>query len=170
VLLSGPFLAASALLVLAGAAKAVDPAPLVRALRSVRLPASRGLVRVVAAAEVVLGVAAVATGARVAAAMVGLSYAAFTGFVLLARSRGGVLASCGCFGKQDTPPTVLHAVLTGAVAATALAVAVRPHGDLAGVVDETGLALLPASAAVAVGLYVALAVLPLLSRPARLAR
>lgn len=168
--LSGPFLAACALLAVAGAAKLVDPAPLVRALRSAGLPGSRALVRAGAAAELVLGVAAAVSGSRVAALLVALSYAAFTAFVLRARARGGVLASCGCFGKQDTPPTLLHAGLTGTVAVTAGAVALDPHGDLSGVLAQTGPALLPASAAVALALYVALALLPLVSRPAAVTR
>ena len=31
-------------------------------------------------------------------------YAGFTAFVVLALRRGGVLSSCGCFGRADTPP------------------------------------------------------------------
>ena len=50
----------------------------------------------------------------VPALLVAASYAAFTAFVLLARSRGGVLASCGCFGRADTPPTTTHVVVTAA--------------------------------------------------------
>ena len=167
VILSGPFLAAAALLVLAGLSKVADPQSLVRALRSVGLALPAGAVRLAAAGEAVLGVVAVLTGGRVAAALVALSYAGFTAFVLLALGRGGVLASCGCFGKQDTPPTRTHAVLTGAVAVLAVGVAVRPHGSLMTVVDGGGVALLLASAAVAVTLYLALALLPMLTtRPA----
>ena len=52
-----------------------------------------------------------------------MAYAGFTAFVVLALTRGGVLSSCGCFGKADTPPTRAHAVVTGAAALVALAVA-----------------------------------------------
>jgi len=162
--LAGPFLAAALLLVAAGGAKLADPLPLVRALRSARLPAPVGAVRGVAGVEVALGLAAVATGARAAAVGVGLSYAAFTGFVLLARHRGGVLASCGCFGKADTPPTTTHVVVTAALSAVAAVVAVRPLGPVPELLAGSpmgGLALIVATAAVAATAYLVLAVLPL---------
>ena len=163
--LAGPYLAAAVLLAAAGAAKLRDPLPLVRALRSARLPGSSGLVRVLAAAELVLGVLAVVLGSRATAALVCASYLAFTGFVLLARRRGGVLASCGCFGRSDTPPTATHVVVTAALAAGAAAVCVRPLGPLTGVLDAApaaGLPLVLATAAVAVSAYLVLALLPLL--------
>ncbi|MCW2678684.1 MAG: hypothetical protein JWM62_85, partial [Frankiales bacterium] len=62
--LAGPYLAAAALLVAAGGAKLIDPLPLVRALRSVGLPAPAPLVRAGAAAELLLGLLAAATGSR----------------------------------------------------------------------------------------------------------
>ena len=162
--LAGPFLAAAVLLVAAGASKLAEPLPLVRALRSARLPAPASAVRAVAGAEVGLGLTALLTGARAAALGVALSYAAFTGFVLLARRRGGVLASCGCFGKADTPPTTTHVVVTAALAGVAGAVAVRPLGpvpDLLAGSPLGGFALLLATAAVAATGYLVLAVLPL---------
>ncbi|MCW2608064.1 MAG: hypothetical protein JWO60_2757 [Frankiales bacterium] len=156
--LAGPFLAAAALLVLAGAAKVLDPAPLVRALRSLGLPGGPLVVRLAAAAEVVVGVAALLTGSRAAALAVAASYALFTAVVVRGLLRGGVLASCGCFGKADTPPTRTHAVVTAGLAAVALAVDPPTPGALT-------LPLLVASAAVAVTAYLALAVLPLLHAP-----
>lgn len=163
--LAGPYLAAAALLVAAGGAKLLDPLPLVRALRSVGLPASGGLVRVGAAAELLLGLSAAGTGARLPAAGVALSYAAFSAFVLVALRRGGVLASCGCFGKADTPPTATHVAVTVGLAAVAAAVAVRPLGalpDLLAAQPGRGVPLLVATGAVAVTAYLVLALLPLL--------
>lgn len=163
--LAGPFLAACALLVVAGVGKAVYPAPLVRALRSVGLRVPAPAVRLVATGEAALGAVAALTGSRPAAALVAASYLAFTGFVLVALRRGGVLASCGCFGRQDTPPTRTHAALTGVLALAAASVAVRPLGDLASVLGRTpgaGLALVVTTATLAAVLYLALAVLPLL--------
>ena len=168
--LAGPYLAAAALLVAAGGAKLLDPQPLVRALRSVGLPAPVSLVRVGALAELLLGVLAIATGSRLAAAGVALSYAAFTGFVLVALRRGGVLASCGCFGKADTPPTVTHVAVTAAAAGIATAVAVRPLGPVTDLLADqpgAGLPLLVATAAIGVTSYLVLALLPLLSPSAR---
>lgn len=153
-LLAGPFYAAAALLVLAGAQKAADPRPLVRALRSTGLTVPGPAVRVLAVAELALGLAALLTGSGLAAAGLALSYAAFTAFVLLALARGGVLASCGCFGRADVRPTRLHAVVTGAFAAAA---AVGAPGAL-----PLELPLLVATAALAATAYLVLAVLPLL--------
>ncbi len=161
--LSGPFLAAALLLVAAGVLKVADPAPLVRALRSVGLRAPASAVRALAAGEAALGLAAVLTGSRVAAAGVALSYAAFTVFVAVALARGGVLASCGCFGKQDVPPTRAHIAVTAALALVATAVAVRPLGSLPTVLGAgpaEGLPLLVATAAVAATAYLVLAVPP----------
>ena len=150
-LLAGPFLAAAALLVLAGAQKVADPRPLVRALRSTGLWVPSGAVRGLAAAEAAVGVAGLLSGTRAAAVAVGLSYAAFTAFVLLALARGGVLASCGCFGKADTPPTRTHAAVTAGFALAALS----------GTPDGVTLPLLVTSAAVAACAYLLLAVQPL---------
>ena len=163
--LAGPYLASALLLVVAGAAKVRDPLPLVRALRSARLPAPVAGVRLLAAAEVVLGLTAVLRGGRAAAVLVALSYAAFTAFVLLARRRGGVLASCGCFGRADTPPTTGHAVTTGALAVLAVGVAAAPLATLPQVLSDApgaGLPLVLLAVTVAVLLHGVLALLPAL--------
>lgn len=125
-LAGGPYLAAAVLLVLAGVPKLADPMPLVRALRSVQLPASRSVVRAVAAVEVVVGVAALLAPGRLTAAAVALSYLTFSAFVAFVLRRGGVLGSCGCFGKPDTPPTVAHLAVTLLLAVSAAALAVSP--------------------------------------------
>lgn len=162
-LLAGPYLASAVLLVVAGVGKLRDPLPLVRALRSARLPAGAVLVRVFAGVEVALGAAAVVLGSRVLAVLVCLSYATFTAFVLRARRTGGVLASCGCFGRADLPPTVGHAVVTAGLAAVAGGVALRPLGRLSDVVEGApgaGAPLLLATAAVGVTTYLVLGLLP----------
>ena len=151
-LLQGPVHAAAALLVVAGAQKALDPLPLVRATRSVGLRVPRAVVRCAALGELAVGLAALLDGSRLTALAVAVSYASFTGFVLLARARGGVLASCGCFGKADTPPTVLHAAVTGGLA---IAAATGAPGPV-----PLGAAALVTTTAVAVTAYVVLAVLP----------
>ena len=55
-----------------------------------------------------LGVVALLLPRAVPAALVAASYVVFAGVVAFARSRGGALASCGCFGTPDTPATLLH--------------------------------------------------------------
>ncbi len=122
----GPFLAAAGLLVLAGLPKLRDPLPLARALRSVGLPGGRGVVRLAAASEIAIGTTALIGPGRITGALVAASYLAFSAFVALAASRGGTLASCGCFGRPDTPPTRSHLVVTALLSASGIAVAVVP--------------------------------------------
>ena len=100
--------------------------PTVRALRSVHLPASVTAVRVLGAGEALLAVAALVTRGPVTPALVALSYAAFAGFVVYARRRGGSISSCGCFGTPDSPPTLAHIVVNATAALMAAAVAFRP--------------------------------------------
>ena len=145
---TGLFLAAAGLLVLAGLQKAADPAPLVRALRSVGLRVPAVAVRVIAVGEVLVGSSAVATGNGLGVAA---SYAGFTGFVLLARVRGGVLSSCGCFGKQDVPPTVGHALVTLGLGAA----------SVPGATVTIDVALVVTACAVATTAYLVMTVLPL---------
>ena len=165
----GPYLAAAALLVLAGLPKLRDPSSLVRALRSV-LPArtpSRGLAggfgRALALGEVVLGTWALVAPSRLTGGLLALAYAAFSGFVALALRRGGVLASCGCFGRTDTPPTRTHLVVTALLALSGLLVALAPPGSAwSRIADHpaTGAAAVGFAALVGVLAYLAIAVLP----------
>jgi hypothetical protein len=124
--LAGPYLAAAGLLVAAGVPKVVDPMNLARAIRAAGLPAGRTVVRLGALAEVVVGLWALIAPGRYAATLVAAAYLAFTVFVVRVLRRGGVVGSCGCFGKADTPATRTHAALTGAAALVAAAVAVDP--------------------------------------------
>src|SRR4051794_38178007 len=157
-----PFLAASGLLVLAGVPKLRDPMPLVRALRSVGLPGGRGLVRVAAAAEVVVGTAALLVPGRVTGALVAAAYLAFTGFVALALARGGLLGSCGCFGRPDTPPTRSHLLVTAVLAASGVVTALQPSSPWAAAPDQPGQVAAVLAFAVLVGAlsYLVIAVLP----------
>jgi len=128
----GPFLAACALLLVAGVAKLVRPMDTARALVTVvpvPLRAGRALVRTGASAEAVLGAVALAHPSPLAASLVAVSYLGFAGFVTLARARGGPLATCGCFGNPDTPATRTHVVVTLAFAASAVVVAVSGLSD-----------------------------------------
>lgn len=151
-LLQGLVHAAAALLVLAGGQKVLDPVPLVRATRSVGFRVPKPAVRTVALGEVGVGVAALVDGSRWTAVAVAASYTVFTAFVLLARRRGGVLASCGCFGKADVPATPTHALVTAAAAAASLTGA-------PGALPLTAAALV-GTAAIAATAYAVLAVLP----------
>lgn len=159
----GPFLAAAALLVLAGVPKLADPSSLVLALRSVGLAARPAGGRVVAAAEIAVGGLALVAPGRLSGLLVAAAYLAFSAFVAVALSRGGVLASCGCFGRPDTPPTRSHLAVTALLAVSGGAVAWAPPDSLWSAAGEQPVAvatLLGFAALIAALAYLAIAVLP----------
>jgi len=137
--LIGLLLVASALLVVAGTAKAARPDDTARALvdllgrrRAHSLGSMRRVVRTGALAEAGVGLVALAFPRTLTAALVSASYLGFAGVVVLARRRGGPLATCGCFGRPDTPPTTVHLLLDLVLAAAAATVALRApvHGTV----------------------------------------
>ncbi len=171
-----PFLvAAGALLVVAGVPKVRDPLPVVRALRSVGAAAPRPAARALAVVEVAVGlgtlVAPVATEpfpVPAAALGVALLYAGFTAFVAVALAKGGVVESCGCLGRADTPPSLAHVLTTATFAiAAGLAAFATPSAD-AWWSRGPGTALAVAALAALLGLvaWVVLAVLPLVTAAA----
>jgi hypothetical protein len=118
-MLVGPYAAIALVLGIGGVMKARDPSSTAGALRALGLPGRPTAVRVAAAAEVAIAAYALLIGGRAAAALVSLSYAAFTLFVALALSRDAMVGSCGCFGKLDTPPSTVHLVVNAAAAVLA---------------------------------------------------
>jgi hypothetical protein len=92
---------------------------------------------------------------------VALSYLAFSAFVALVLVRGGVLGSCGCFGRPDTPPTVAHLLVTLVLAASAAALAVAPPQEAVwSSLSGELLALVGFAALLAWLAYLVMAVLP----------
>jgi hypothetical protein len=152
--------AAALLLLVAGAAKVADPTTTAGALAALGWPSSVGSVRLGAGVEALLGAAALVVGGPVLAALVGVSYLAFSGFLVAALRAGTPLSSCGCFGRADTPAHPVHVVVDAALAAGALAAAVAGADPL---VD----AALPA---VAGSLVFAAAAYAVLTRPLGRAR
>ena len=127
-MLAGPFAIAAVLLAVGGALKAVRPHDTAEALVAVgirfsRVMPARVAVRVGGAIEALVGAAALLVGGPVLCLLVALSYLAFAGFVLVALRGGAPISSCGCFGKVDTPPSVVHVVLDLAFAGVATAAA-----------------------------------------------
>lgn len=167
---AGPFTIAALLLAAGGIAKAVAPADTANALRVVRLAASPLFVRVGGAIEAIIGGFAIATADRIAALLVALSFMAFAGFVELALRRGAPIATCGCFGKADTPPSRVHVFVNLAGAIAALVVAIDPGDGIVDVVDRQPLAGVPYVMLVLVGTYVAFLALTLLPRTMVLVR
>ena len=103
-----------------GVAKLVDPAPTTGAMGDAGLPSSDLLSRLLGAAEGAAALVGLAVGgvAVLAGAVLYIGFAVFTFGALRNRTP---LASCGCFGRDDTPPTVVHVVFNG-LAALALLV------------------------------------------------
>jgi len=140
-------LVAASLLALAGAQKLLDPTMTVGALRALGLPASNGLVRLGSAAELALGAAALVAGGAALWVLVSASYLAFAVFVVGALRRGTMIGTCGCFGKEETPPHWSHVVLNLGLATGSGLVVWREPGS---VLDA--LAGAPGAAAVVVPL------------------
>lgn len=161
--LAGPLFIAAVLLVAAGVPKVTEPGDTTRAIRSVGLPASDGLVRAFALVEIAVGVAVVAFGGRFAAALLALLYLGFASFIVLAMTRGGSVASCGCFGKVDTPPTNAHLFLNLGATGIAIAATVSPPPSLVDLLADQPAFGIPFIGFVLIGTwlgYLTLTVLP----------
>jgi hypothetical protein len=161
--LIGLYLIAAGLLVVTGTAKAARPDDTARAVGAL-LPSSPALPLLRRA------VPRPATAGLVAA-----SYVCFFGVVAYARRRGGPLATCGCFGRPDTPPTALHLVIDLVLAAAAVVVAAGApsRGTLATQLAHEPWAGLPLLFVSAVGLWLtalALSALAALTASRHLAR
>ncbi|MBA3362238.1 MAG: DoxX family membrane protein [Acidimicrobiia bacterium] len=151
--MEGWFYITGALLVVSGVQKLADPNPTAGALRAARLPHRTMAVVALAAAELIVGVANLLASSRpLAFAQAGL-YAAFAAFVVYALTRRIPIASCGCFGKPDTPPTVLHLVINLAAVVVATVAALNGFVDLGTVVSSQPLAGVPYLGFLAVGTY-----------------
>lgn len=123
----------------AGAAKVARPTDTARALRTAGLPVGASLVRAGAGAETAVGAAVLAGAGRPAVVLLAASYLAFGVFVTTALVRRWPLATCGCFGEPDTPPTALHAAVCLAGAGVlAGAAASAPAAGVAGAVSAEG--------------------------------
>jgi len=161
--LTGPALVVALLLALAGAQKLIDPTMTVGALHALRLPSSPLLVRVGSAAELALGIAAVVVGGAALWWAVAASYLAFGAFVVAALRHGTMIGSCGCFGREETPPHWSHVALDAGLAGVAVLTAQRsPGSPLDALADDpaVGVAVTALSAVALFLLYAAFVELP----------
>jgi hypothetical protein len=168
--LSGPVLVLTALLALAGGFKLQRPAPTAGALRAMHLPNRLAYVRALGAAELVLGVAALVTGARPLLALTAAAYLAFAAFVAAALLSGSPLQSCGCFGQLDTPPSAVHLTVNVTAAVVLLIAAAGNLPKPADVLADQPWHALPFVFLVLVSLelsYLVLTLLPAVLVPAR---
>ena len=136
--------AAALLLVGSGLAKMRSPAPAARTIgvllpalgRPQRIPLA--LARLVGGGELAAGVAVLAFGGRVAAAVLAGCYLAFA-FVAVRLLAGGTGVPCGCFGHSDAPVSAAHVVLNVIGTGIAAAAAARPVGALGGLLGHGSL-------------------------------
>jgi len=140
---AGPFFVASALLVVGGAAKSVRPHDTATALRASGLPLGPMPVRIGGVTEAAIGVFAIVVGSRTTAVLVAASYLVFSVFVGVALLRGIPIATCGCFGKEDTPPSWVHVGIDVGAFVAALVVVAEPGVGLGDVLSSQPLAGVP---------------------------
>ncbi len=119
---------AVALLGASGVTKIIDPLPSAGALRQASLPSSPSIARLLGGTEIAISILALGIGG-IWVGLAGLMFGAFTIFLLVAMVRDLPIQSCGCFGKDDTPPTVTHVVFN-TVAMISLFVAARGSSGL----------------------------------------
>jgi len=170
--LAGPVVVVSVLLALAGGMKVLQPASTSGALRAMRLPSSPRVVRTLGGVEIVIALGAGISFERPLLALLAAMYLAFAAFVAAALGAHAPLQSCGCFGRADTPPSIVHLGLNVAAAAVALLAAATSTPSLGSTLSDQPWGGVPFALLVAVSVYLCvtlLTVLPLTMRSGRLA-
>ena len=162
--LAGPWTIVTGLLLLGGALKTAQPADTARALEALGVHGSKPMVRAGGGAEVGIAVGALVTGAWPFAALLAVSYLVFLAFVVAALRSKTPLSSCGCFGRADTPPTLVHVAVNAAAAGVALAAVVAPLPGLASIVADQPAWGIPFLFLGVVGVYVVFLMLSALPR------
>ena len=101
--------------------KLIDPAPTRGALKAAGLPAGTPGAYAVGLVEVGAGLAGTIVGgwASLSVVLIYISFAAFVGYALW---RKLPIQSCGCFGREDTPPTLGHIVFNSVSALAAFGI------------------------------------------------
>ncbi|KAA0234978.1 MAG: hypothetical protein JJLCMIEE_01278 [Acidimicrobiales bacterium] len=150
--IAGAFDIIALVVALGGALKLVRPLPTEQALQSVGLPHRRGAALWLGATELVLGSAAFVFGGRVLALALGIAYTGFGVFVAVAMRQDGN-SRCGCFGRADTPPTMIHLILNVVSAGVAVAAFTYPVPSLEVIISEQPAWGLPYLGFVLLGTY-----------------
>lgn len=112
-----------------GVTKLLSPRPFAELADTVRMPVGTIGARIAGLIEIALGVWVLATGSRIACAVLALAYVVFALVVVAARRAGA--PSCGCFGASAAPPSAVHVGVNLASAAVAAVAAVT--GDIDGI-------------------------------------
>lgn len=160
----GLFSVACVLLLVGGTAKAARPNDTAHALHLVGAPVPAAVVRVGGALEAALGGWALLAANRASALLVGASYVAFFVFVAVAKVRRLPIASCGCFGRLDTPPSVVHLAIDLAAVVAAVMVAIDPGDGIRRVLETQPASGVPYAVLLVVGTVATLAALTALPR------
>lgn len=121
--LLGPLLVTVLVLAAAGSLKTLRPQPTATVIAAFPLalgdPARVALARLLGIFEVAVSIWALTTLSSEAFAVVAGLYVLFAAFVLSSLSGSLPVASCGCFGSDDSPPTVGHLVFNAVAAGLA---------------------------------------------------
>jgi hypothetical protein len=132
----------SLLLIVTGVAKLRRPNDTARALAAMLLPFPGLLTRLVAIAEVAIGAGALVVGTPILFAGQALLYALFLGWVATALAKGVPIASCGCLGREDTPPYVGHLILNVFGVLASVGAAITGTMPVEGITEVVALLLL----------------------------
>lgn len=162
-MLTPPFFAAAALVVVSGWAKLRNPESAIRALRALRLPSGPSIARAIGAVELLVGLTCLLAPGRPSAVALAVLYTSFAGFLVLVIRAKLPGVTCGCLGDHEAPPSYLHVLLNFAAVATAAIVAVSPPQGLVGFSARQpllGLPFLLGTALIAYLAYLAAAYLP----------
>lgn len=168
--LTGPVLAAAALLALAAPGKLRRPTDTANALGQLGLPRSTALVRLLGVGEVALAAAVWLRPTALVLTALAVAYLGFAAFVAVALRSGTSLSSCGCFGRPDTPPTAVHLAVVAAAGLAAGAAAVTGSASLSEVVTDGQWYGVPMLLAVVLTTFLAWAALAVLPRVVAAAR
>ncbi len=159
----GLFVAAMALLAIAGFAKVWEPITTAGALRAAGLPSSLGIVRGLGIAEIATGTFGIVFGGS-AVALIGVGfYSAFAVFVWYAIRNELPISSCGCLGASETPPSAIHIAVNVAIVGVllvAVASPLDPFGQLVAAPLGESLLMLGFAAVTVYLLYALVTVLP----------
>lgn len=148
----------------------MDPEPTRGALRATGLPSVTAVAVMLGVWEIVAGAIALAFGGLIGGGMLAVTYLGFAGFVGFALARNLPIQSCGCFGRDDTPPTWLHVAVNLSAAAAGIWVAVTGTGDLLATLGDQPLAGAPYLGFVGIGVYALYLLLAELPQTLSLAR
>lgn len=168
--LAGPFAIAVVLMAGAGAAKAGSPQGTAGALAALHLPHRTVLVRAGGVVEALVALGALLAGSAALAGIVALSYVVFAGFVIAALRARTPVSSCGCLGRIDTPPHVLHVMLNLLAAGIAAAVAIEGGVAIREVVETQPWSGVPFLLLVGIGAWLASVAMSLLPQTLQAAK